>query len=228
MGGNELFTLPVAALQLDSVILDNQEDHVVMTLRVPKAVIRSNMQLLMGLADRSLGRNSDILATPMPDPPVCRVPAAGTRKTPHWQYAALILAAVIAPSPFFTNSFASYPPPVTVESVKAAKPAFEVGEPIDIVFRYRRDRACQTTYDELIQNDSTGEPAYNRRIYGATDAAADGEMKDFHLILRATLAPGSYTYIGSAHRQCALGGVYDTSYPKVPLMIVVRQPLIDP
>ena len=36
---------------------NNQEDHVVLTIRVPKAVIRNNLQLLMGLADRSLGRD---------------------------------------------------------------------------------------------------------------------------------------------------------------------------
>jgi hypothetical protein len=54
---SELFTLPVAALQLDSVILDDQEDHVVLTLRVSKEWVRNNLQLLMGLADRSLGHD---------------------------------------------------------------------------------------------------------------------------------------------------------------------------
>jgi hypothetical protein len=51
---DELRLLPVAALQQDSVMLDEQANHIVLTIRVPKAVIRNNMQLLMGLADRSL------------------------------------------------------------------------------------------------------------------------------------------------------------------------------
>jgi hypothetical protein len=56
---SELFMLPRAALQVDSVILDNQEDHVVVTLRIPKAVVRDNLQLLMGLCDMSLGHDRE-------------------------------------------------------------------------------------------------------------------------------------------------------------------------
>jgi hypothetical protein len=48
---NELFVLPVAALVMDSVILDNQESHLVLTIRIPKAVIRNNTPLLKGLID---------------------------------------------------------------------------------------------------------------------------------------------------------------------------------
>jgi hypothetical protein len=56
---SELRVLPVQALQVDSVILDNQEDHVVLTIRVPKAVVRNNLQLLMGLCDISLGHDRE-------------------------------------------------------------------------------------------------------------------------------------------------------------------------
>jgi hypothetical protein len=41
--------LPVAALQVDSCILDDQPDHL-----VPKEVVRNNIHLLMGLAEKSL------------------------------------------------------------------------------------------------------------------------------------------------------------------------------
>jgi hypothetical protein len=54
---DELRLLPVAALVMDSVILDNQESHLVLTIRVPKAVIRNNIPLLRGLIDEGrLGR----------------------------------------------------------------------------------------------------------------------------------------------------------------------------
>jgi hypothetical protein len=56
---DELRVLPVQVLQQDSVILDEQEDHVVITLRVPKEWVRNNLQLLMGLADRSLGHDRE-------------------------------------------------------------------------------------------------------------------------------------------------------------------------
>jgi hypothetical protein len=48
---DELRLLPVAALVMDSVILDNQADHLVVTLRIPKAAIRNNILLLKGLID---------------------------------------------------------------------------------------------------------------------------------------------------------------------------------
>jgi hypothetical protein len=48
---DELRVLPVAALHVDSVILDDQPDHLVLTLRIPKAVIRNNIPLLTGLID---------------------------------------------------------------------------------------------------------------------------------------------------------------------------------
>jgi hypothetical protein len=49
--GAELRTLPVAALQLDSVILDDQDDHLVLTIRLPKEAIRKNLNMLMALSD---------------------------------------------------------------------------------------------------------------------------------------------------------------------------------
>jgi hypothetical protein len=52
---SELRVLPVAALHVDSCILDNQPDHLVLTIRVPKEVIRNNIPLLMALADEALG-----------------------------------------------------------------------------------------------------------------------------------------------------------------------------
>jgi hypothetical protein len=48
--GAEFRTLPVAALQLDSVILDDQDDHLVLTIRLPKEAIRKNLNMLMALS----------------------------------------------------------------------------------------------------------------------------------------------------------------------------------
>jgi hypothetical protein len=40
-----------AALRRDSVILDDQDDHLVLTLRVPKELIRENFCMLGALSD---------------------------------------------------------------------------------------------------------------------------------------------------------------------------------
>jgi hypothetical protein len=45
------FVLPVGLLQQDADIIDDQENHIVLTLRLPKEVIRSNRALLRALAE---------------------------------------------------------------------------------------------------------------------------------------------------------------------------------
>jgi hypothetical protein len=65
MNAEHFRVLPVVALQQDSLILDDQDNHLVLTLRISKQVIRDNHRLLMALAERSLGRDGDIpTATP--------------------------------------------------------------------------------------------------------------------------------------------------------------------
>jgi hypothetical protein len=54
------FILPRDLLQQDCDIIDDQGDHVVLTLRLLKQLIRDNTRLLMGLAERSLGRDGEM------------------------------------------------------------------------------------------------------------------------------------------------------------------------
>jgi hypothetical protein len=54
------FILPLDLLQQDCDIIDDQDEHIVLTLRLLKEMIRDNHRLLMALAERSLGRDGDI------------------------------------------------------------------------------------------------------------------------------------------------------------------------
>jgi hypothetical protein len=45
------FILPLALLQEDCNIIDEQGDHIVLTLRVPKEWIRKNHAVLMALSE---------------------------------------------------------------------------------------------------------------------------------------------------------------------------------
>jgi hypothetical protein len=50
------FMLPTAILQQDAVVIDEQENHIVMTLRLPIDVIRDNHTTLMALIEIATGK----------------------------------------------------------------------------------------------------------------------------------------------------------------------------
>ncbi len=54
-----VFVLPTGILQEDAVIIDNQEDHIVLTLRVSKDLIRDNHSLLMALLEIATRRPAE-------------------------------------------------------------------------------------------------------------------------------------------------------------------------
>src|SRR4029077_5062347 len=56
--------LPAAILQQDAVVIDEQENHVVMTLRLPIDVIRDNQTTLMALIEIATGKKLRLLDEP--------------------------------------------------------------------------------------------------------------------------------------------------------------------
>jgi hypothetical protein len=50
-----IFRMPAAILQQDAVVIDEQENHIVMTLRLPIDVIRDNHATLMALSEIATG-----------------------------------------------------------------------------------------------------------------------------------------------------------------------------
>jgi hypothetical protein len=48
--------LPAGILQQDAVVIDEQENHIVMTLRLPIDVIRDNQTTLMALIEIATGK----------------------------------------------------------------------------------------------------------------------------------------------------------------------------
>jgi hypothetical protein len=77
------FILPLDLLQQDCDIIDDQDEHIVLTLRLLKQLIRDNHLLLMGLAERSLGRDDDmpaVAAGPGPYPNFRLLPVAALQQ----------------------------------------------------------------------------------------------------------------------------------------------------
>lgn len=98
--------LPPGVFDQDGCIIDNQADHIVMTVRLPKSMIRQNYALLVALTEAA-GGSIDALQAPQP--------AAPTKaKTPALFYAALVLIAIFVPSPIFQGNsiFAHTAPPL--------------------------------------------------------------------------------------------------------------------
>src|SRR5882724_346952 len=169
------FVLPTGILQQDVNIIDEQENHVVLTVRVPLNLIRDNHAMLMALSEIATGEPRPPAEPDPPDPP----DAPRRKRCANWTTASLIFLGFALPSPFFAYSLAGYGPPVEYESVKMAKPAFNVGEDIDVVFRYRRDRFCQTSFDRTVGNKQDGRPIFSERFYGISATVTHGEFKDF-------------------------------------------------
>lgn len=205
-------TLPAGVLQQDSAIIDEQDSYLVLTVRVSKETIRKNHALLMALSDLT----SEAPWSPAADPP----PMAKKRKTQLGPYAAVTLLALAIPLMFYTNSFARnhpLPPPLEHESVRLAKPTFKVGEDIDVVFHYRRDRACLSTFDRSVRRIADGATVFSTRIYGQDTQPTAGEFRDYHAIVHppSPLPPGEYFYTGLTHSECANGGTYDLPHPRL-------------
>jgi hypothetical protein len=55
-GKRGIITLPAAILQQDFEIIDEQENHVVLTVRVPLDLIRNNQPSLMALVEIATGK----------------------------------------------------------------------------------------------------------------------------------------------------------------------------
>jgi hypothetical protein len=51
-----IITLPAAILQEDAAVIDEQENHIVLTVRVPLDLIRDNYALLMALSEIATGK----------------------------------------------------------------------------------------------------------------------------------------------------------------------------
>jgi hypothetical protein len=58
------FMLPTGILQQDFDIIDEQENHVVLTVRVPIELIRHNHALLMALCEIATGKKLRLLDEP--------------------------------------------------------------------------------------------------------------------------------------------------------------------
>lgn len=191
----------------DGCVIEEQEDHLVLAVRIPKTTINANMALLAVLADlagASLGRRADVSA------PVA--PTVKDRLKP-WRAKALlgagmlILGMVGLPQLMPTSGFASGSPPVQYRNWQMLKPVFKVGEAIEIDMQYRLDRHCAASFDRSIRRIDDDSTAYSSRDFGGGAGKVSTEFVDHRYVIHnVILTPGEYYYSGSTHSECSDGG----------------------
>jgi hypothetical protein len=117
--------LPPGVFEQDGCIIDNQADHIVMTVRLPKSMIRENYALLVALTQAS-GGTVDAFHTPQ------SAERPKEKGTSPWLYAALILIAIGVPSPIFQGNsiFAHAAPPSPIVRQLALKQELATSVPL--------------------------------------------------------------------------------------------------
>jgi hypothetical protein len=206
----------------DGSIIQEQDDHLVVAVRIPKATINANLHLFAALAE-SAGSGDRAVTAPPIAPAAAAV--AVKRKKPSWTYAVLLFAASILPSPFgpvLVEGIAGVPAPVVYKDWEMPK-TFEVGAPITVAVRFRRDRVCHTSFEQKVIRTSDGDVVhYNRVDAGNRPVTGGSGFSSFRMTLNlgAPLPVGDYTYAGITHSQCAMGGDYDEVHPRINFKIV--------
>jgi hypothetical protein len=109
-------SLPDGVFSQGGCIIDDQPDHIVVAIRLPKALVSENHRLLVALTEAAGG--SVVNYPPQSAPP-------SARKIPAWAIVSTLIAAVVfsimVPSPIFQSS----------GTYAAAKPAsFVTGVPL--------------------------------------------------------------------------------------------------
>jgi hypothetical protein len=206
------------SFQHDAMIIEEQDDHMVFAVRVPKGVIAANVPFIAAAVERT--GPLDTPFSPAADPPRLRKFAKV-----HWPYAAILLCAALMPSPF--GSFANvswagllHIPPLEYRSWYMTKAVFKVGETITYGVEYHRDRVCSTTVDRNVTR-AGGEATtmvFSDRKYGAATSPESG-WHTFRASLAAPLPVGEYTYRGNTRSECADGN-YDAAHGTMNFSVV--------
>jgi hypothetical protein len=197
--------LPAGVIDVDACIIEEQPEHLVLAIRVPRASIRQNMPLLAALAERSgaepategRGRVLAAAATQMPERrgktlraalPVC---------------AAVFMGSLAATTP--TNSLNR--PPMTYLSVVNDTP--EVAPNGELVMRFtgQRSRICKTDIDRVITKiGPPTEVVWRQRVAGLGRVVSAVPIeRTIRVKLPAGLRPGFYFYSSTLFSDCGDG-----------------------
>ncbi len=203
----QIKTIPAEVLALNSCILDEQPDHIVVTLRIPKAAIRDNHALLAALSERC-GELSPAMM------PIFKNRA--TRVTAMLALAALV--AILIASPVNLSSAAPEAPTQIID-YHIDTPMVPVGGILTYSYVVRRPRVCRVELDRIVSRG--GQIVYSTHQYGAMHGLEPKAYSGTRLVeLPPHLGEGTYALKIAVYDHCSATEFYQTGSPEMPFQIV--------
>ena len=208
--------IPIGVLTADACIIEEQPDHIVLAIRVPRAVIGQNLPLLSALSERT-GSPSPRAAQGRALPIPAALPAPRRRPLIRAALAAcggLVIAAYALP----LNSAA--PPPVTIDALSVDTPVLSPDGTLILTMTGQRVRACKGEIDRAILRAEDGATVWRTRVVGMGQAVTEEPITRKLLIkLPAGLTPGRYVYRYTVYSDCGDGQLHSVASPDMAFAI---------
>ena len=190
-------------------VIEEQDDHVVIALRVPKSEIADNIHFLAGLANV--------------------VPRVENHRTVHpgWRRAAkaaiafgvLGLGMFGLPQLAPVASVASGVSPIEYRAWAPSKSLYKVGESVQIDFQYHRNRECATIVDKRLRHAGpVSDVVYSSRHFGMS-TKVNNDFEQMRAVAAGHLPAGNYIYSGNTHSDCGKES-FDSPHPDVAFSII--------
>lgn len=181
---------PMPPLAASAQIIEDQGDHVVVAIRVPKATIAENIAFMGALGDRTAPTKPlpVSLAAPRARRSLGKVLACGAGVT------------LVAGTLFISSSNARPPEPFVFYALAVDDARGE--EPLQLTIHAHRRRLCQTDMDRMILDDREV-PIWRDRVHGmARVVTKEPTIRQMPLPQPTGLQPGAYTYRLTVHNDC--------------------------
>jgi hypothetical protein len=208
--------LPTQILSVDASIIDDQPDHLVLAIRVPKATLDANLPLLAAIAERTAPHLSRadagrVLAAASQQPPQKAKPARKGFVAAASASAALI--ALVALEPSIANN---RPPMIYLDMVNETPKVAPDGELV-MLYTVHRTRVCKTDIDRVIMRaGDPGEIVWRTRVAGLGVAVTKGPVqRRVRVDLPDGLAPGKYVYRSTLFSDCGDDVLHSLDSPDV-------------
>ena len=196
-------------IDVDAFVIQEQAEHLLIAMRIPRNTITANHSFLTALAERAGA------------PPIGA--AIWRRRSIHLlRYAACAVAgaflfglALHIPSPLLADE------PITVLGAAVDNPVVHGGDKLTIRFHVHRKRVCETDVERLILN-ADGVKVYADRQSGLGADVSPAPV--WHAILvpiPTDLPPGRYRYRSISFSRCE-GQVFVGTKPDIPFEVVAR------
>ena len=195
-------------------IIEEQRDHIVVAMRVPRKLIEDNHAFLAALSDATISESS----------------GRQMRRWLMYAVAGVVGFAVIVPWKDVARALRKAP--LTIISAQAEPSIVHIGEPWTLVFTVVQKRPCTGTTDNFWVSADNEDLLYRVRLpfHGVV---SNGQPLTRHITkhLPVGIGPGNYKYNATIHLICGKGDDDDTyiiNGPEIPITVIEASKDITP